>query len=408
MTVGAWSHVVGTYDGGTVRLYVNGVQGGTAPLSGSINYGNSKDLAIGSRSPYAPGLFWNGLLDEVRISSVARSADWIATEYANQSSPGTFYSVGQVDALAVPAAPLPLGVVSFLYSTNLTATGGLAPYNWSITNGSLPAGLSLAASGAISGTPTATGTRTFTATVTDGNSASAKQSFTITVNGPLAITTSSLPSATQNTNYSTTLNVSGGAGSYQWSTSVGGLPAGLSLNASTGAITGVPTASGSSSFTVQVMDANSTIATQTLSLAVASPVAITTASLNYGIQGITYNATLAVNGGAAPYTWVLTAGSVPGGLSFSGSGVITGVPASVETSSFTVQVTDANGSMTTQNLSLVIYGQLAITTTSLGGATQSSAYTAQLTASGGDPSYFWSVVGALPAGLSLTARGVST
>jgi hypothetical protein len=94
LPAGQWSHMVGTYDGRQSTIYLNGVQVAAAPQTGAIHYGNSQDLSIGNRSPYTPAEAINGLIDEARISIVARSPDWIATEYNNQSAPSTFYSVG--------------------------------------------------------------------------------------------------------------------------------------------------------------------------------------------------------------------------------------------------------------------------------------------------------------------------
>jgi YD repeat-containing protein len=84
-----WGHIVGTYDGSSMAIYANGARMNSASLPGPIAYGTSKDLAIGMESPYAPGSGINGLIDEVRISTVTRSADWITTEFNNQNSPST-------------------------------------------------------------------------------------------------------------------------------------------------------------------------------------------------------------------------------------------------------------------------------------------------------------------------------
>ncbi|HET9179240.1 MAG TPA: Ig domain-containing protein, partial [Terriglobia bacterium] len=142
-------------------------------------------------------------------------------------------------------------------------------YTWSISAGSLPAGLTLNTStGAITGTPTTAGTSNFTAKVTDSNSRTATQNLSITVNAALSITTTSLPSGTVGTAYSSTLAATGGTGSYTWSISAGSLPAGLTLNTSTGAITGTPTTAGTSNFTAKVTDSNSRTATQNLSITI--------------------------------------------------------------------------------------------------------------------------------------------
>ena len=92
LTAGVWTYVVGTYDGSNVRLYANGTQIATASASISIGT-TSRPLGIGYDTEYAQEGFV-GTIDEVRISSVTRSADWISTEFNNQSNPGTFYSIG--------------------------------------------------------------------------------------------------------------------------------------------------------------------------------------------------------------------------------------------------------------------------------------------------------------------------
>jgi hypothetical protein len=134
--------------------------------------------------------------------------------------------------------------------------------------------LSLAsASGVISGTPTVTGTSNFTVQVTDANSLSAQKALNLTISStpPPSVTTTSLPGGTQNTAYSATLAATGGTSPYSWSLSAGTLPAGLSLASSTGAISGTPTGTGTSNFTVQVSDANSVSGTKPLSLTIAAP-----------------------------------------------------------------------------------------------------------------------------------------
>ena len=113
--------------------------------------------------------------------------------------------------------------------------------------------------------------------------------------------------------YSATLQASGGTPPYTWSLDSGSLPAGLTLNSSTGAITGTPTAAGTSPFTAKVTDSASQSDTQPLSIAVApapvAPPTITTTSLPDGTVGTTYGQTLAAVGGTPPYTWSLQPGS---------------------------------------------------------------------------------------------------
>ena len=90
LTPGTWYYIAGTFDGTTARIYLNGAQQGTdtptAPSSQSMPLYINRYSGGGYRE--------DGVYDEVRLSSIARSSDWIATEFANQSSPGTFFSVG--------------------------------------------------------------------------------------------------------------------------------------------------------------------------------------------------------------------------------------------------------------------------------------------------------------------------
>lgn len=145
----------------------------------------------------------------------------------------------------VVTTSLPAGSVGAAYATNLQASGGTAPYVWSIESGSLPAGLSLSASGAISGTPTASGDfGSLVFAVTDAyKSIGDSRNLNLHVDPARVptVVTSALPSGKVGTAYSFNLQATGGSGSYTWSIRVGSLPTGLSLNSATGAISGNPT-----------------------------------------------------------------------------------------------------------------------------------------------------------------------
>ena len=147
----------------------------------------------------------------------------------------------------------------------------------------------------------------------------------------LTITTTSLPSGQINVAYSTTLAATGGTTPYTWSLTSGTLPSGLSLNASTGAITGTPTVSVSATpLTFQVKDSSAPQQTKTVNLTLTiapATLVITTTSLPDGQINVAYSTTLAATGGTTPYTWSLTSGTLPTGLSLNAStGAITGTP----------------------------------------------------------------------------------
>jgi hypothetical protein len=173
------------------------------------------------------------------------------------------------------------------------------------------------------------------------------------------VTTASLAAATVGTAYSQTLTATGSA-TISWSVTAGSLPAGLSLNASTGVIGGTPSASGVSTFTVQALNSVGYNAKQlSITVNAAAPVAppppsITTAStLASGAVGAAYSQTLTASG-SAPFTWTVTAGAIPSGLTLnSASGVISGTPAVAGTFSFTIQVQNAAGTGS-QQFSLTI------------------------------------------------------
>lgn len=159
--------------------------------------------------------------------------------------------------LTVTSLSLPNGTTGSAYTATLTAAGGTAPYTLVLASGQLPPGINLASSGSLSGTPTTAGAYTFSAQVTDslGATATASLGITISAPSPVNITNSDLPNGTVGTAYSATLTATGGNPPYTWSIAGGALPAGLTLNSSTGAIAGSPTAVGwSNFFTIQVKD----------------------------------------------------------------------------------------------------------------------------------------------------------
>ena len=205
-----------------------------------------------------------GASGAVSIYSNSGSTDVIIDVVGYFTSPGTSQP-------QITTSSLPTDTVGKAYSATLSATGGVAPYVWSITYGALPGGLSLASSsGVISGTPTAGGTAEFTVEVTDanGNIGAAALSISIGPPAPLQITTTSLPPATVGSAYSATLQATGGVAPYSWAVTSGSLPAGLSLDASTGVISGTPTKTGSTSFGVAVTDAEGARAQGTLTITV--------------------------------------------------------------------------------------------------------------------------------------------
>jgi hypothetical protein len=309
---------------------------------------------------------------------------------------------------SVTTTSLPAGALGTPYGSSLKVSGGTGNLIWSIASGSLPAGLSLnAGTGKIFGTPTLSGKTNFTVKVTDSalSPESAIQSLSLTIATGIIINTTSLPNGSLNAAYDAFLQATGGMQPYSWSIAAGNLPAGLSLNAGTGEISGAPTASGTSNFTVQITDSavSPESAKQSLTITVTIPLIVTTTLLPNGSVNAPYSATLQASGGTKTYTWSITAGSLPAGLSLDASaGVISGTPTTSENSSFTVQVADVSTQTAAHPLSITIESGLTITTTSLADGTLKVSYSTTVQATYATMPVTWNISsGALPTGLAL-------
>ncbi len=187
---------------------------------------------------------------------------------------------------------------------------------------------------------------TVTATSISDTTRSATATITIT-GGPQISTQGALPDGIVGVAYSKTITESGGTAPLTYSISSGSLPSGLTLNASTGTISGTPLAAVTSKgFTILVADSapvpQSFGSQMTLTIAPASTVAISTSSLPQATPNTPYTTTLAAVGGVPPYTWSITLGSVPAGMTLNPStGVISGTTTANAESSFTLQVADS-------------------------------------------------------------------
>jgi hypothetical protein len=308
--------------------------------------------------------------------------------------------------VSIDQVSIPPGFVGTAYSTTLTASEGTPPYTWSFLS-TASDGLTIGAStGVISGKPTALGTFPLTVQVTDSAGATGSRGFSLSVSPTLSILTTSLPNGTLNTVYPTqTLTAGGGQPPYRWSITTGSLPAGLTLDGVFGRISGTPTAGGTSQFTLMVTDNQSATATANLSITVGGLITISPSALPGGTVGTAYSQTLTATGGTSPYSFAVTSGALPAGLTLSGAGAITGKPTAAGTANFTVTATDAQQATGQAALSIVVAPPptLSVTTTSLPNGTMGTAYSQTLGATGGVPPYIWSLTGSLPVGLSLNS-----
>ncbi|MBI1763989.1 MAG: putative Ig domain-containing protein [Acidobacteria bacterium] len=171
--------------------------------------------------------------------------------------------------IVINPATLPSGQVGAAYNQPLTQTSGAGTVTWSVSAGALPNGLTLnAATGVLAGTPTTGGSFTFTVKVTDANGCMGTRQYTVIVCGNIVISPATLLLGRVGTAYNQPLTQTGGVGTITWSVSAGTLPNGLTLNATTGVLTGTPTTGGSFTFTVKVTDVNGCMGTRAYSLTV--------------------------------------------------------------------------------------------------------------------------------------------
>ncbi len=247
------------------------------------------------------------------------------------------------------------GAKKKLYDFTLK-TSGTGPFVWEITSGKLPNGLTLDTStGRISGIPSSTGTSTFTvrvlnsASITDSNT----KTFTLTVNdnggNNYVITTQNLADGKVNLPYSSTLSIQGLSISVKWKISKGSLPNGLKLDENTGTISGTPTKTGTSKFTVSAYLNGTTLAEQKFSVKISkADLGITTSKLKNGTIRKKYKASLKASM-STPLSW--TATGLPEGLEISyqaskTTASISGVPIQTGTFNVTVKASNSYGSFT--------------------------------------------------------------
>jgi hypothetical protein len=394
----------------------------TSLPAGTINvaYPTQTISAGGGQPPYRwvvvttgpgnlpPGLTLDGVFGRISGTPTASGTftfELMVTDNNGNTATGNL-SITVGGNIVITPSTLPNAAVGTAYSQTLTATGGQSPYGWAVTSGSLPVGLTIGATtGLISGTPTLPGSATFTVTVTDSTRITGTAAFTLIVSGSVTITTTSLPDGTIGTAYSQTLAATGGTTPYTWAVTTGTLPAGLTLAAATGVISGTPTAAATSSFTVTVTDAGQTTARQALSITTAAALTVTPTTLPPATVGTAYSQKFTAAGGKAPYTFALT-GSLPAGFTFTAStATIAGTAAAAETGSFTITVTDASSRTVSLPLTLTASATpLTVTPATLPTATVGLAYSQVLTASGGVAPYTFALtLGTLPAGFSFNA-----
>ena len=328
---------------------------------------------------------------------------------------------------AQPVFVCPAGTVDAPYSFQFQSHGGCGPalpYQYRVVNGALPPGLSLASSGAMSGTPTNAGTWMFWVELSDENPPSqswclpkqAHREFSLTVHPRVLVATETTGPATLGASYQQSLSAvmkSGPAATsppsspLTWSLVQGQLPPGLTLDPSTGTISGTPTTEGSSSFVVRAALVDGRADTKGLTITVRQPLAIqaptpfvSTGAPTLWEVGVPFTARLGGTGGTSTYTWTLADGALPTGLGLTADGTVTGKPSAPGSFRATVRLTDTEGRTADYSAVFGVAQRLTISTLRLRPGKVGRVYRAKLATTGGVlPKTLRIVKGPLPRGV---------
>jgi hypothetical protein len=277
-----------------------------------------------------------------------------------QSEAGQSSSNNHSDTLTV-SGTFPGGVTNQAYNAVLTVSGGRSPYRFAITSGSLPPGTSLnLVTGSVSGTPTAVGSYVFQVGVTDAPLPHrGSQSFAISIDpqggGGIRVTVSP-----------TSVNIFSGQVQAFTAAVTGTDNTGVTWAASAGSITNggsftAPVVSGVTNvYVTATSNADSKI--QGVATVVVEPEnaqlpAITTSNLPDGRTGNSYDAGFTATGGTQPYSWTVSQGKIPQGLTLNqNDGQLAGMPGTAGSYSFAIKVTDAKAQTAQKNFTLNVAG----------------------------------------------------
>jgi hypothetical protein len=376
-------------------------------------------------------------------------------------------------AIAVTPVFLPDGSVSTPYSATLDATAGAAPRTYAVTAGTLPNGVTLAPSGALSGSPTQAGTFSFTIQITDAAGCTGSRGYSVDIfstapNSSVAANTTGLAISTAHpcvsvpfdytrgeatparslsvsfqldgtklalcstpdssvhlgswfTGFSNTqvLVTDDGDGAYTVNVALLGLPCGITTGGTlfTLDLKSVG-ADGSGAITVTRVKSrdcdNAPIAVAagvpTALRIQNAPITLAPPTLPNGLVGQAYSQSITAQSGVAPFTFSVSSGALPPGLTLSTAGLLSGSATSTGTFPFTASVVDVGGVPGSRAYSLTIACPvIAITPGSLSDAQLNVPYAATFIASGGTAPYALSIhAGSLPVGLALAANGQLT
>ena len=283
----------------------------------------------------------------------------------SQTAQGTFdiTTVANNGALAFATGnPLNSPTTGFQFTQQMAASGGLPPYFFTLSSGGFPTGISMpGTAGVISGTATQALTTVANITLTDSTTPTPQSvgpvAFTMTsACSVLGLSPSSNQTGTQGSTFKLQMNGSGGYLTLSYSDGGTLSGTGLSINPTTGLISGTLSTAGSFPIAITATDQCSPTPqtfTVNFTLTVASNLAIVTPSLPNGTVSSPYSATVTAAGGTPGYSFAITTGSIPG-LTMNSGGVLSGTPTTAGTYQITVTVTDSLSHTASQNYTVII------------------------------------------------------
>lgn len=400
--------------------------GGTAPYKWNIDFGG---LPIGMT------LSESGLISGRSASIgtavfIARVLDGLGTSSTKQFFINT---LPPPPPLVIQTVQLPETSAQRPYSQQLQASGGIAPYTWSIASGSLGQGLNLSADGLISGTPASAGNNVFTVRVTDSSQQVTTRTLAIIVAPADRLAPFGILETPAN---GITMGLMGSGSGWAldnvavvkievlvdgqkvadasyggsrpdvaavWGTFPNARNAGFNFTFDTTRLS-----NGNHTLSVRFLDAadNATVLGQRTIHIQNRVLDIATTDLPRGVKGRAYSTQLAAANGTPPYQWTIASGSLPPGLSLNAAGVISGTPTTFGNFPLSIRVADATAASAVANVLITIMPDIEpLRIISQGDLTQGSTgvlYSHQLFFAGGVPPRTWSVnTGSLPAGLTL-------
>ncbi len=349
-TAGDQGYTLGTT---ITDLELPAATGGTAPLTYALtNLPDGLRFDAGTRT-----------LSGTPGTAASTELTYTVTD-ANDASTSQTFTVTVNDGLALNAP----GAQGYTLDTAIDAlilpeaTGGTAPLTYALTDP--PAGLTFnSASRRLTGTPTAAAITELTYTVTDANDASTSQTFTVTVNDGLVLTTAGDQGYTLDTAIDALILPEATGGTAPLTYALTDPLAGLTFNSASRRLTGTPTAAAITELTYTVTDANGASTSQTFMVTVNDSLALTAPDdQSYTVDtAITDLVLLEASGGTGTLTYTLT--GLPTGLTFTAaSRTLSGTPTAAASTVLTYTVTDANGASTSQTFTVTVNDGLVLTT----------------------------------------------